>query len=254
MYGPGLPVLKTFSCPRNTATAGTKFIAGVPPNDMPHVKTYPVGPMGGTALIGSKVDMGRGKPHVTKVIYTTTSSTAHLISILRPLNFTAVNGAVAAGGTTINIFQDPGIYSTNYLFGSTCNGAPTQVADAGIAGGDYFAVQLADGTWWFSSVTSVSTLALTVPAIPTPTGSSPPGILNGAIFYWFGIATDTDPATGQVQPSTQIAASQTRDTSWYDPYYGVVSALHDGDPLLFYSPNPTAAGILEAMFGYYSDI
>ena len=100
------------------------------------------------------------------------------------------------------------------------------------------------------TISSISTLTLTVnTGTPNRTGA---GIAVNAPIYLFGTVALLDPATGALDPATQIAASQTRDTTWSDTNFGIVSALHEGDPLLFYRPNPTASGVLNFMDGYYA--
>jgi hypothetical protein len=74
------------------------------------------------------------------------------------------------------------------------------------------------------------------------------------MVYLMGLATDTDPFNGQVQPSTQISANVTRDTTETSATSdGLITAYRDGDPMLFYSPNTTNAGILEQLSGFYAD-
>lgn len=243
MYGPGLPVLGTFNLPRTTASGGIPFFQLIPPfgGDGESVQSWSV------AGIGGKKDRGQGRPHVTKVIYST-GGTAHLLTILRPLNFTIVKTAVAPNGTSIVLADDPGVYSTNFRY-PIVGGKPAQAADNPISAGDYIAYQMADGTWQASLVTAGSYTGLTVAAIP----NNGVGINAGALFYFFGGITDVEPLTGQTQPQTQIASSQTRDASWADPHYGIVSALHDGDPMIFFSNNASAQGYLEALQGFYSN-
>lgn len=244
MYGSNFPVLGTFSVQRQTAAGGTPFAAVIPPfcgSDGNAMQFWPVG------NIGSRAYRGRGRTHVSKIIYTT-GSTAHLISVFRPLNFSIVKTAVNPSGTTIALQDDPGIFSTNYKYGAQ----PVQAADRAVAANDYIVVQMADGTWKAAIVVSGTYASLTIAALAA---SGPtPAIPVGALCYLMGLATDIDPANGQVQPSTQIAASQTRDASEKEEGgFGIIPALHDGDPLLFYSPNTTNQGWLEALEGFYAD-
>lgn len=223
-------ILGTVSAPRATATADTAF-------------TSLIKPFSGAGF------SPKGKPcaaytHVSKVCYTT-GGTAHPIYILRPFNYTTFSADAAASQAVVNITADPGVYSTNYLYN-----APTgtfRTADNAIAANDYVCYQAADGTWVVDTVSSVSSLAITL-SNNVPTG----GVKKGGLFYFFGIATNTDPATGYAHPTTTIAASQTKDVTWADSNVGVVTSLHLGDPLIFYSGNGTAAGILEYLSGFYS--
>jgi hypothetical protein len=242
------PRLGAFNLPRVTANGGTAFVAVI----SPFGGTGPGNAMqygGVVGKVGGRLYRPRGVSHVNKLIYTT-GATAHLISILRPLNYTTLSAAAAAGATTLNLNDDPGIFSTNMK--PMMGPIPAQVSDRGIAGGDYIVIQLADGSWYPIKVTSVSTLALTVPAIPSATGAL--GALAGAMVYLMGLPTDTDPYNGQTQPSTQIASGVTRDvTEIAAGSDGLIAALRNGDPMLFYSPNTTNAGILEQLSGFYAD-
>jgi len=179
---------------------------------------------------------------VTTVCYTT-GITAHTIGVMRPFNYTTFTADAAAAQAVVNIKDNPGLYATTYKYPK--NGT-LRVADNGIAASDYVAYQCADGTWNVDTVASVSVLAVTL-TNTLPTG----GVTNGGLLYFFGVIGDSDPATALVNPQTQIAASLTRDKSWSDSVLGVMQALHPGDPLLFYSPNTTNAGILEFISGFY---
>lgn len=251
MFG-SLPVFGHFAIPGIGATGGTAFARGIPP--------YP-GPSGAAPLIYAHTSAaprqwmqasgGGGVTCVTSLEYYT-GTTQHTIGILRPLNFTTVNGAVAKGGTSIILTADPGVYSTNYNY-ATVNGYPQNVADNAIAGSDYYAVQLKDGTWWFDKITSVSSLTLTVPALPSPTTNAG-GIADQAVFFWFGVISDTDPATGQIHPQwvTELAGSGQAVQTFGDNVCSLVASVHPGDPMLFYSPNTTARGDLGLTRGVYS--
>lgn len=244
------PLIGHWTSQTHTAAGGTAFARLIPP-----FCGNPGGPPNLFDLSKNPKNFGLGVTHVTKVCYTT-GGTAHAIAIMRPLNYTYVDSAAAINQAVINIKDDPGTYSTNYRYpnpnanAGTYQGKPAAVGNNAIAGGDYCAYQLADGTWIVDTVSSVSTLAITMTtAIPNVTGG---GVLAGAPFYFFGVIGDKDPATGVVNPQTTIAASQTRDASWANSGYPVVSALHPGDPLIFYSPNTSNAGVLEFASGFYS--
>ncbi len=210
-----------------------------------------VGSGGPNLFSHPKRNFGQARTVVQKICYTT-GDTAHVISMCRPFNYTYAVGAVAKNTSTLVIYDDPGVYSTNYKWPiAAASNIPSNTADNAIATNDYIAVQLADGTFHFTKVT-VSTLTLTLTtALPNPTGVG--GVLDGAIVYFYGaLVTDVDPATGNANPKTTIALSTTRDVTWADSGVGVVDALHKGDPLIFYSPNTTHAGTLEFVSGYYT--
>jgi hypothetical protein len=243
----GQPVWGTFNCPRATnATPGNAFTALIRPfsgNQFPAAANPDLGQR-----------KGRGYSHVTKVIYTT-GSTAHLVYIMRPLNYALI---VSGTGSVINIATDPGKWATpaNWLYDPFPGGVasasawnnPPSVANIPIATGHWICYQGASGTWIVDTVASVATLAITM-TTPLPTG----GVLAGAPFYFFGAITSLDPSTGYGHPQTQYPGTpDIRDTSWSADQAGVVSNLHPGDPMIFYSGNATAQGYLEALCGFYS--
>lgn len=242
------PILGTFeSGNRPTANGGTAFTWLIQP--------WMGGPGRSRGLFQAQTspkNLGRGVAHVEKVVYTT-QATAHLIGFLRPLNFTYFKVALAKQTTAIpdtTLFDDPGVYSTNYKYDGTLSTGTAAVADNAIAAGDYVVYQLDDGTWQLDTIASGtfgSSLTLTT-GTPNVTGG---GCAAGSPFYFFGVVTDKDPATGHTPPQTNIAANQ-GGAVWGSGMYGVCSALHPGDPLIFYSPNTTTAGFLEYLCGYYA--
>lgn len=237
-----IPRLGNWHVPGQTQTQGTVITQGIPPWAGRGYNKF-------LYNAGTKnwLTNGGAVTHVTNVALTT-GSTAHLAYVMRPLNYTTVTVAAAAGATTLTVAADPGIYSTNFNYplpgGLTW---PMNVADSGIAGSDYIMVQLADGTWLTILVTSVAGLVLTVPALPSPTGAGNV-VLAGALVYYFGDAGDTDPNTNMLQPTIESAVSVSTQFQDGD---GVVAALHAGDPLLFYDANATAADTLAFISGYF---
>jgi hypothetical protein len=249
----------TFSVGTITQTAGTAIVALIPPwrgaNGvcMPYTcdarwKPNWVGPSGGAFT------------HLSSLVYSSTG-TAHKVGVLRPLNWTVVAAAAAAAQAVINIYDDPGIYSTNYKYptvggvvaapqygGGTQGGTPpSQVADHGIAGSDYAVYQVADGTWVLDTVASVSTLAITM-TTNVPTG----GVLKGAPFFYFGTVSINDPGTGLAQWQTNTAVTASRAQLLNDVLAGSIQSNHPGDPMVFYSPNGSSAGALDEIAGFYA--
>lgn len=243
------PILGTLDVGnRPTAAGGTAFAALIAP--------FMGGPGRQRGLFNAQTspkNLGQGIVHVEKVCYTT-GATAHLIGLLRPLNYTYFKVALPANTTLVpnaTLLDDPGVFSTNYKYDGVLGTGTAALADDAITTGDYVAYQLVDGTWQLDTVASGTfgaSLTLTT-GTPNVTGG---GVPAGSPLYFFGVAGDKDPATGQSQPQTLIAASQTRDATWASNGYGVVSALHPGDPLLFYSPNTTNQGWLEYLCGYHA--
>jgi len=250
-----LPAYGSFEVPgRPTATGGTPFTALIAPFQGTSPVIAPGSPTGTAGV-------AKGFAHVTKVIYTTPAD-PHLIAFMRPLNRCKFAAAGAAGQKVVTLAPynytpgvaqsgDPGIFSTNYGYGAIPNGT-SSVADHGIAAGDYCVYQNADGTWTVDTANSSYVAGSGATGTVTmSTNLLTGGVVTNGLFYYYGLVTNLDPATGQLPPQTNIAASQTRDASWSDGILGVVHGLHAGDPLLFYSNNATAAGFLEACTGYW---
>lgn len=198
--------------------------------------------------------------NVSRVCYTT-GATAQAIAILRPLNFTYLTAAAAVGATTLSVYDDPGVFSTNYKYPLPTGAVVSAIPDLAITTTSFVALQLQDGTWFLSAVSSgfsSGSIGIST-AIPTPTGTAASaGALALTPVYMFDSTSTTaatgDPATGDGCPSTLIAASAVRDTSYSDVIFGIVNALHPGDPLLFYSPNNGNTGALEFITGYYTKL
>lgn len=254
-----LPACGSFSKHKKTASANTVITHVIPPfggNSGSPPKIFNVdaaatynGRAGRPNWNGAEDAFG----HITDLHYTTTS-TAHSIYVLRPLNWTYVESAVASNTTTLTVAYDPGTWATagvyRYGVGSGGTNVPNQ-ANNTIASGDYVAFQLNDGRWMLdvaTTNTSGTTLVLTT-GTPNVTGA---GIAAYSPIFWLGAVGDTDPATGDVQPlMTTIANTNvTFRLGAYSP--GLMHSLHKGDPMAFVSSNGTDAGILELLSGYYS--
>jgi len=237
------PIFGTFALSSLTQTAGTVIVAGVPP-------------FRGKAGTANRYQLSTGKPnwltaftHLTQLVYTA-AGTAHDVVVMRPLNWATIAADVAANATAITLDWNPGTYSANYKYDlpADANGKPSAVADNNIAANDYVAYQLRDGTWVFDKVASVSGLTLTMTtATPNVTGG---GVEAGTALFFFGVAADSDPATGKAHLTINSVASARTDL--LNNYGGgTISTLHPGDPLLIYSANATAAGVLSLVTGFY---
>jgi hypothetical protein len=145
------PRLGTFNLPRTTAGGGTAFVAVIPPFGGPGGNALQYG--GIVGKVGGRIYRPRGRSHITKLIYST-GATLHVISILRPLNYTTLASNAAAGATTLVLNDDPGIYSTNYK--PMMGPIPAQTVDRGIAANDWIVLQLDDGSWLARQVTNVT--------------------------------------------------------------------------------------------------
>jgi hypothetical protein len=244
MSAPLSPTFGTFCVGRKTAAGGTAFAQVIPPF------SNQGGPGPGVTpnVLQNSGNTRQGVTHITTLIYDI-GTTIHTLTMMRPLNYTTFSAAAAASQAVVNITADPGVYA-NYKWPLPNAQVAVRTADNPIAANDYAVYQAADGTWVMDTVASVSTLAITM-TTNVPTG----GVLTGGLFYWFGISTDTDPATGN--PHVQFdaapaAGSGTSRVTFGPDGNGGLCALHPGDPLIIYSPNTTAAGFLQLVAGYYS--
>ena len=242
----------TWATGNYTATAGTVITAFVPPvrgtaNGAPLL--YQVDGSANPLWVRGT---GAAVTHLNRLLYTT-GTTAHTVTVLRPLNWTYFTTAIAKNVTAFTgIAADPGVYSTNYKYplpaGQT---GPANVADNAIASGDYIMYQLVDGTWVLDTAGgSFSAGALTVTTgTPNITGG---GIAKNSVLFFFGATGDTDPATNQKHFACGTTASTTKQDLLPDQIIGSVAGIHPGDPLVVVSNNATAAGTLDAVIAYYA--
>jgi hypothetical protein len=259
------PVFGAFSYGAATATGGTAFTnlllpntIGVSPNSPQNLYQIGTTPIpGANTLLRSAAWYKQAEPavgviHITDLVYTT-GNTAHLVSLLEPLNWTYTTAVSAQNTNTITIAYDPGAYSTNFAYGA---GGVTvgSTADNLIANTDYVAFQLADGSWFSSKVSAynTSTKVLTlVTALPAPTLNTSGGVLANTPVFWFGQAGDTDPVSGKAQWQTTTVVNTNRQQLMASNVLGGFATERAGDPVLFYSPNNTAAGTADYIAGYF---
>lgn len=182
---------------------------------------------------------------ISTIVMSTSSSGAQILAGMRPFNYCYFNAVAAAGQAVVNIDANPGAYATAYRY-PTPNGAVPRTANNLMAANDYVAYQAADGTWILDTVASIATLAVTL-TTNLPTG----GIVSGQPLFFFGIYTDTDPATGFAQPYITVPTTQTQKT-YQDLVSGLFQTLHLGDPLVLYSNNAGAQGTLDLVSAFYT--
>lgn len=201
---------------------------------------------------------------VTKItsLLVNASSTGHTLFILRPLNWTYFPAGLAknttaipngSGSSSTGLFDDPGVYSTNYKYPTAGAVFPAPAADAAISGTNLLVCyQLSDGTWQLDTIASGTfgaSLTLTT-GTPNRNGGA---ILAGAPLFYFGAVAGTlvDPATGSTAFGTTTKTSA--QTGYQDYLDSVFSAVHPGDPLLIYDANATAADsiIASGVYGAY---
>ncbi len=179
-------------------------------------------------------------------LWYTCSTTAHVLTVMRPLNKTTVASAASAAQAVINITADPGDYST------VPGGGTVSTSDNVIAANDYCVYQCNDGTYRVDTVSSVSTLAITM-ANNVPTG----GVAAGAPFWFFGIHSDTNPQDATAHPKFNLPANVATylDADW--GFVGTIKGITSGmagksEPLIVYIDNATAAGYLEKVTAIYT--
>ncbi len=257
MYASGLPY-PTFTVGTNTANSGTAFASLIPPcpgaTEPPFI--YNVKGTSAPYLPNWLKWSSAAWTHIDALLYTI-AGTAHSVYLMRPLNFTSVATAALTAQTVINIAYDPGIYSTNYAYptpgGVVVNGSgvpPCQVTDNAIAGGDYVAYQLPDGTWFMDTVASVSTLAITM-TTNVPAGTTATALPIGTPFFFYGIFSDKDPATGLAHWKTTPTISTNRVNLLGTSLNSGFQTIHSGDPVIFYSANSGSAGVLDEISGKF---
>lgn len=187
----------------------------------------------------------------------TTTGTAHVLTVMRPLSMTFNNAnpaqpcscyltaAAAASQAVININQNPGTY-TAYTFN---NNATPRTANNGIAANDNVAYQYPDGTWEINTVASVSTLAITL-TNNLATG----GLAAGAPVWFFGVKTDTNPYDAQAHPKFNLYSPSNPTTiNLGSEGYPWMGTFNRGQPLLLTVDNGSNASVLERLTASYSD-
>lgn len=172
---------------------------------------------------------GPGFTHLVNMRYTD-GGTAHVLTILRGTSRGKVVAPVAAAGTSVQV-----------------DTALTDGLGNAIAASDLVAIQLDDGTWHLSAVTTyvAATLTISVLATAIPTGRS---VLAGAKIVCYGVQSDANHANQVYAGGSSSAAVN------FPAVTGAVLSLckapRSGEPLVFDSDNATNAGTLNyANFG-----
>lgn len=216
-----------------------------------------------------------GITHIEKIVITNniTSNVAQQLTLMRPLNYSwftvgAAKNATSAG--TAALFDDPGIFSTNYKYDGVISQGTAVVADHALAQNDYIVYQLADGTWESNLVAAsgvFSSVTFTTGVGGNSATGAGGGILAGSPCYYFGPVTAAsaafasqlkDPATGKVPLVLTVDAAVT--TTSVQAYTagtgpgGVFSTLHPGDPILIAITSLTAAPTIEIVMGWYAKV
>lgn len=240
---PNIHTFGTFSRGKKTVAFGTVITQHVPP-----FRPTAGAPIG----VGQTVSRGNVAPgitHVTDFVYDR-GTTAHVITVMRPINYTTFAADAAAAQAAVVLTADPGALTTagRYQY-PLPNGQTVPAAAANLIGAnDYVCYQAASGHWVVDTVASGSG---TTPTLTTnlPTG----GVKAGGLFYFFGITTDVDPATNEAHLQFDVLASSSGNERYaISSHNGLWSTLHPGDPLIFHSSNATATGYFELIAGCYS--
>lgn len=208
----------TYAIPRQTQTAGTPIVALVPPRKWKRTKL--------------------------SYLQYTSGATAHTMTLMKELSRVKAYAAVAGGGTTLVLTQDPGLYSA--LPEWLGRGITPGTANNAIAANDYIAYQCIDGSWEFNKVSAAAAGAVsgTVSLTVTAVGNS--GIAAGATVYYFGASGDTDPHYNRAHSQLKPTASAT--TTYPSAAGGatvVEQSYHMESPILVFVDNITAAGTLD---------
>lgn len=165
---------------------------------------------------------GKGFTHVVNMRYTA-AATAHVLTLMRGASRAKVPGGAAAAETSL-------VLDTGLIDG----------AGGDVAASDVVAVQLDNGTWHVSAVTSYTaatrTLVLTT-AIPT--GRT---VLAGGKIVCYG---DPGDAMHADQKYNAGAAATVNYPSVAGGVMSLCKASRSDEPIIFDSPNTTNAGTLE---------
>jgi hypothetical protein len=183
----------------------------------------------GTAIVSTIPPAMRGaKTRLTFLEYVC-STTAHTLRLMVALNRVSTTAAAAASATSL-------VLSAATFRGDT------------LASGDYIVVKHTDGTYGAYLVSALSVLTVTIPALAKAVASGNPVWIMGAI--------------GEAEHKQILVTASVRQ-QWSAPtglmttgYRTVVAGTTyarsgNDDPMIVYSNNATAAGLLENASGYY---
>jgi hypothetical protein len=199
-----------------------------------------------TALVAPKK---RSITRITELLYTS-GTTAHTLTILRPVARTTIASAVTASANTITLTS----------VGVALN--PSSGAVENLAANDYIAWEQDDGTFDYDIISAINTTTKVV----TLTGTAASAAAAGRYVWQFmevGRASHVI-LTPQVALATYYTSFTTRfanETAGVctsgipkdvDPYNYSQSGIQRYAPLLLHSTNATAAGKIVAVNGYYA--
>jgi hypothetical protein len=179
-----------------------------------------------TAVLGTAFQAtlggGIGFTHVINFSYKDLG-TLHTLTLMRGASRGKVLGQVLAAGATLVV-----------------DTALTDGAGNAIAASDFVAVQLDNGMWHRSVVTSWTAATLTlVLTTAVPTGRK---ILDGAKIVCYGVAADAMHADQQYAGG--VASTDVNVPRVSGSVMSLCKAPSSNEPIIFNSDNPTAAGTL----------
>lgn len=194
----------------------------------------------GTVITRLIEPMPNGVTRLTGVT-TTTLTTAHLLTLMRPCNRVQFTADAAAGQKVVYLSADPGVYSVKGTLAA---------ADTALAASDYVVYEAADGTFVMDLANSVYGAAGVVTLTTNlPTG----GVKKGGLVWFYGIVTELNPNNNAAHPRWNLAASTTNvfgrgeqmaslpDHKFLDIGGGCYQ------PLILHIDNGTAASVLESV-------
>jgi hypothetical protein len=171
------------------------------------------------------------RTRVMKATYRS-GTTAHVLTLMKPLGKTTLTAAAAASQAVVNITADPGL--------GTLPGA--------IAANDYVVLRKkSTGLCYLHKVSSVSTLAITL------TANLAVALEAGDDFFFYGVTTNLATAIADGQMSLETTASAVNTYEGTAAGEGCFQSNGDDEPLIFSSNNATAAGFLRHIGVAYTD-
>lgn len=160
-------------------------------------------------------------------------ATAHTVTMLKALGQTTLAVAAAASATSITISADPG------------TGSPS----GNLANSDWICVELDDGSFFLSAISSLSTLTMTVGALPAAAAA-------GNRVWTFGVPGDhaSSQTTAKPNPITGSSFLSTASVmnDWGDAGAGICQSLNQDEPMMVHSNNATNAGTIEQVSAAYT--
>lgn len=192
----------------------------------------------GTVITRLIEPMKNGFTRITGV-HVKISTTAHILTLMRPFNRCTFTADAAAGQAVVNISANPGTYTVQGTLATPSNA---------MAANDFVVYECADGTYALDTVSSIATLAVTL-AANVPTG----GVIKGGYLWFFGLVTDTNPNDNQASPRWNLDVSTATILGRGDGLTSIPDHkfLDVGkgsyQPLILHVDNGTAASIIQSV-------